>query len=311
MKTAQPISKTSSVQATVAALATVVLWASAFPAIRVALRAFAPLPLAALRFALAALAMLVWMAWKRPVLPGRADVFRLFVCAALGIAGYNALLNSGQTSVSAGAASFIVNTAPVMTSLLAIVFLGERVRAFAWVGTAISFVGIGLIASHQPGGLAFGKGATLVTAAAACLAVFFTVQRPLVAAYGARVCAATVICAGAACLAPWLPEAWRQAAVAPWSQLVAVAYLGIFPAAVGYATWGMAQAHFGASRASNFLYLVPPTATAIAFFMTGEVPSPWSLAGGALAVCGVVIVNARGRLEIPSRSAGKRQGAQP
>jgi drug/metabolite transporter (DMT)-like permease len=44
-----------------------------------------------------------------------------------------------------------------------------------------------------------------------------------------------------------------------------------FSAAIAYATWGVAQAAFGASHAANLLYLVPPAAaTALAFILTAE-----------------------------------------
>jgi len=276
-----------------AALTTVVLWASAFPLIRTGLRAFDPVPLAALRFAVAAVVMLTWLAWRRPQLPSTRDGVRLLLCAAIGIALYNILLNSGEQSVPAGVASFIINTVPVITALLAAALLGERFRARAWGGTAISFVGVATIASMQPGDLSFGRGAMLVLAAACCQAVYFTLQRPLIAAYGAKVCAAIVVVFGAVCLAPWLPTALVEARAADRSSLCAVAYLGLLPGAIGYATWAAAQAHFGSGRAANFLYLVPPTATGLAFALTGETPTVVTILGGACAIAGVVIVNTR------------------
>jgi drug/metabolite transporter (DMT)-like permease len=282
-------------KAVVAALVTVVLWASAFPFIRVGLRSFDPIALASLRFAVAAMLMIAWLAWKRPALPSFRDGLRLAACGALGITGYNVLLNLGQRTVPASAASFIVNTVPIMTALLALVLLRERLRLWAWVGTVISFAGIIVIALGQPGELRFAGGALLVFGAALCMAGFFTLQRPLVAKYGAPLCAAMVVVLGALFLTPWLPAALGQAARAPGTGVLAVVYLGIFPAAIGYATWGVAQAYFGASRAANFLYLVPPISTGLALGIAAELPSAATLAGGVLAIAGVIVVNTRGR----------------
>ena len=53
----------------------------------------------------------------------RGDALRFLLCGFLGIA-LHALLNTGEQTVSAGAASFIVNTLPIFTALLAAVFLG-------------------------------------------------------------------------------------------------------------------------------------------------------------------------------------------
>ena len=289
------MSEASSRAGYAAALATVLLWASAFPAIRLALGSFEPIPLAALRFGVAAILWGLWLVTHRHGLPGRRDLLRLLACAAIGIAAYNALLNTGQTSVSAGAASFIVNTVPVITAILAVLFLKERYTIWAWVGTGISFAGVAVIAAGQPGGLSFGAGAMLVFAAAGAQAIFFVLQRPLIAALGAKVCAGFVILLGAACLAPWLPAAAAQAREASWPALAAVLYLGVFPGAIGYATWGVAQNAFGAGRAANFLYLVPPTAVALSFGIVGEAPAPATLIGGALAIAGVVLMNAKGK----------------
>ena len=286
----------------VAAVAVTVLsWAAAFPLIRLVLADVDPIPLAAIRFAVAALFAVAWLAFKRPKRPTVRDALRFAACGAVGISLYNILLNTGQQTVSAGAASFIVNTLPIITALLSFLVLRERLTAWAWAGMAVSFCGIGLIAQGQPGGLDFGAGSTLVLAAACCSAVYFVIQRPLVPVYGALNCAAYTLLAGALLLAPWAPAGMAQASGAPGATGLAVLALGVFPAALGYATWTYALGHYGAARAANFLYLVPPVATALAVPLVGEWPTLQTLAGGALAIAGVVVVNTRGRDPAPAK----------
>lgn len=280
----------------VAAIAVTVLsWGTAFPGIRVALDGMTPLPLAAMRFAIASLLALAWLGWRRPTLPRGADAMRFALCGAVGIAMYNLFLNSGQQSVAAGAASFIVNIAPVLTVVLATIFLKERFRAWAWVGMGVSLAGVALIASGQPGGLRFGSGASLIIGAAICTASYFVLQRPLVPKHGALNASAFTLIAGALWLLPWLPEGIAQMLAAPVRVQAAVIFLGVAPAALGYAAWTIVLGSFGAARASNFLYLVPVVAASTAIPLTGEIPAWTTLAGGLLALAGVGLVNTRGR----------------
>ena len=275
---------------------TVLSWGSAFPMIRVGMRDLGPLELAAARFAVASVLALAWLAVRRPPLPTRADAGRFLVCGLIGISAYNGLLNQGERTVSAGAAAFIVNVAPILTAILATIFLRERFSAWGWGGALISFAGVGLIALGQPGGLAFGGGAFLVAGAALCTAIYFVLQRPLVPRYGALACTAYTLISGALFLLPFLLDALPRLLAPGGASLAAtVIALGVFPAAIGYGAWTYALGRFGAARAANFLYLVPPVAALLGFAALGEMMSVLTLIGAAVAISGVAIVNTRGR----------------
>ena len=281
-----------------AVLVTVVAWASAFPLIRIALQEFQPLPLAATRFSLAAIVACAWLAMVRPKLPSLRDLVPILLCGLFGIALYNAFLNSGQVSVSPGAASFLVNTGPIIAAALATLFLSERFGPIAWIGSLVAFAGVAIIATGQPGGIRLGAGASLVLLAAACQATYFILQRRLVARYGAIACTAYTFIAGAILLSPWLStglESFRAAGLGSKSA-IAVLALVVLPSIVGYVAWTFALGELGAARASNFLYLVPPTAVALSFALTGELVRPSIIFGGLLAIVGVAIVNLRRRM---------------
>ena len=272
---------------------TIVSWASAFPFIRIGLHGLTPLQLAAARFATAAVLIVAWLA-VAAARADRGDALRFLLCGFLGIALYNALLNTGEQTVSAGAASFIVNTLPIFTALLAAVFLGERFNRWGWLGSLVSLAGIAVIARGQPGGLVLGAGSTLILGAALCSASYFVLQRRLIPVYGALACTAYTLLAGALLLTPWLPGALVALGSGSRDTALAVLTLGIFPAALGYATDLCTRLlRCGARR--QLLYLTPAVATVLSMALTGERPGIETVCGGLLAIAGVIFVALRGR----------------
>jgi drug/metabolite transporter (DMT)-like permease len=274
---------------------TIILWASAFAGIRDGLQAYSPFHLALLRFLLASL-VLGLVAVTQPIRrPPLTDLPRLGLVGLCGITLYNLALNYGELTVSAGAASFIINTAPIFTAFLSLYLLQERFSALGWLGMLVSFAGVGLIAVGSGDNFQFNQGALFVLGAAVCQSLYFVLQKPLLKKYSSFEVVSYAMWLGTAALLPYAPGLLTTIRQASPSATLAVLYLGIFPAAIAFFCWSYTLSHLTASRAATFLYLVPVATVLIAYIWLGELPTWWTLAGGLLALSGVILVTTSGK----------------
>ncbi|MFC4819768.1 DMT family transporter [Dokdonella ginsengisoli] len=276
-----------------------VFWSSAFAAIAYGLRAFSPAELSLLRFGIASAVLAIPVALGAIRLPPRRDWPAVAVLALIGMTVYQLSLGYAMTRIPAGAAAVIIALAPGVTSALAALRLGETLTARMGVGLAVAFAGVVLVTLGSGRELRFEPMALLVLVAVFATSVYFVWQKPLLARTDALGFTTASIFAATLGLLPFglhLPE---KIALASTAQLVSAAYLGLVPTVFGYVCWNWALSRASASTVSSFLYVQPLLAGLIAWLWLGQTLGALAVAGGALAIGGVVLTIRGSRASSP------------
>jgi len=271
------------------------LWGAAFPLIRFLAAHLPPFAMAGVRGALAAVAVFVFL-WFRRELGGisRAVLLAAVVLGTFSGVIPNTLIPLALQRMEAAPASLVQAAGPLIVTLLAGVFLpGERptLRMLAGIGTG--FLGIALVIG--PGGLGGGTalGALMVLGATFSYAVSTIwvrkAPRGPAAALALGQQAVSGIVSGSLALAVDGPGALVQ----PPEVWVVAVILAIFATAVPLTMFLGLATRARAADAAMVGYLQPVFATAIAVAWLGEVPSWRVLAGGAVVLAGVWLVTTR------------------
>ena len=277
-----------------AALVTVVLWGSAFVAIRDAGKALSPGSLALGRLLVSLLALGVAASIHREPVPQRRDLLRIAAFGVLFLGVYSVTLNAAERRVDAGTAAMVINTGPILIVVLAGIFLKEGFPRRLFAGCGVALTGCVLIglASSQAGSRA-GLGIALLVVAAIAYATAVVVQKPaLVRVSPLQVTWLGCVAATVVCL-PFAPTLVDELDTAGATGIAWIVYLGLAPTALGFATWAYALRHMSAGSLASLAYLIPVVAIVLGWVLLGETP-PWLAAvGGALCLAGVALARRR------------------
>ncbi|WP_082519051.1 DMT family transporter [Leifsonia sp. Leaf336] len=291
-----------------AGLLVVVLWASAFPAIRVAAPALGPFGLALARTAIACVAFLAAAPFAGVRLPARRDLPLIAACGVVGMAAYQVLLTAGELTVPAGTASLIVAAAPLVSVAIAAGAFGERLTTLKLVGSGVALGGVAIV-SVARSGLTLSGAVWLVLAAMVVQGIYHPLTKPLLRRYSGLEVATYAMVAGLIPLLAALPWSLPQLASASPEAWLGAAYLGLLPSAAGFVLWGYAVARLSMATATALLYLVSPVAVGIAAIWLGEIPQPAELLGGGVVIAGVALIGlSPGRPRTPYPRRSRRRG---
>ncbi|MFF5213219.1 DMT family transporter [Streptosporangium sp. NPDC000396] len=296
-------------RALAAAAVTVLLWASAFVAIRSAAQYFAPGALALGRLLAGSVVLgLIWLV-RREGLPPRAAWPGILGSGILWFGLYMVALNWGEQEVDAGTAAMVVNIGPVLIALLGGWLLKEGFAPRLLAGMAVSFAGAVVVGvSMSDGGRASVVGVLLCLLAAVTYAGGVVCQKPALRhASALQVTTFGCFVGTAACL-PFAGQLVTQVASAPLPAVLNVVYLGVFPTALAFTTWAYALARTTAGKMGATTYVVPALVVVMAWALLGEVPGWLTLVGGLLCLAGVAVSRGRGKPE-GGRGRGDRRRA--
>ncbi|MGG0761694.1 DMT family transporter [Bacillus paramycoides] len=270
---------------------TILIWGTAFPGIRMGLEAYTPEHLTLLRLLIASLILLLFSFIYKLRLPDLKDIPVIFIFGALGFTIYHIALNYGEQNVNAGPASLIVSVTPILTAILASVFMNEKMKLNGWIGGVISLVGIAFLSLSQGDSIQLNSEVLLILLAAFSESLFFVFQKSYLKKYGFLPFTIYTIWSGTVCMLIFLPGIYQEIVAAPIETTLSVIYLGVFPTVLPYIALAYITSHAGASEATSSLYLTPVTACFIAWIWLGELPTFVSIIGGIITILGVVIAH--------------------
>ncbi|MGG0281538.1 DMT family transporter [Bacillus pacificus] len=270
---------------------TILIWGSAFPAIRMGLESYTPEHLTLLRLLIASCILLVFSFIYKLRLPDLKDIPAIFIFGALGFTIYHIALNYGEKTVNAGSASLIISVTPIVTAILASIFLNEKMKLNGWIGGGISFIGIALISFSQGDAIQLNSGGFFILLAATSESLYFVFQTSYLKKYGFLPFTIYTILSSTVCMLIFFPGMYTEILATPLEVNMSVIYLGLFPTVLPYIALAYIISHSGAAEATSSLYLTPVIACFVAWIWLGEVPTFVSKIGGGITILGILIVH--------------------
>jgi|AntAceMinimDraft_6_1070360.scaffolds.fasta_scaffold11898_2 drug/metabolite transporter (DMT)-like permease len=258
----------------------------------------------ALRFIWALPMMLPW------ILRGKGNVLRTerhglhFVSAAL-TALTTALLFLGLAHLPVALATTLNFTAPLFTTIMAVVLLKERVEIARWAATVVGFIGVLVIL--RPGFVVFDPAILLPIASAATLALwYFTLKRLGRTESTATITVYQTIWASLLLFLLALPEWQTPSFTALW--------LSIAMAAMGTAAIFLMARAFelaDASLVAPFDYARLPFVALFGFILFDQIPELYTVLGAAIIIGSAFYIarrETRARPRVPLDSKGGKTG---
>lgn len=277
------------------------IWGSSFAFIKLGLEAMSPTQIVLGRLTLAAIVLLTVVRVRRVALPrGLGTWVHLAVLGLVGAVLPYFLFGWAEQRVSSALAGLLNGSTPLFTALLAVVVLpDERLTPRRALGLVLGFVGVVLVVG--PDAVAQGLGGAQVVGQLACLGASACYGIALV--YSRRVLAPRVSSSLSLATGQMVAASSAMLLLAPLVAatpvspdpvaFAAIGALGLLGTGVAYLLFFRVLVDEGATTASLVTYAVPVVAVALGVVFLGE-PLTWNLlAGAAVVIAGVAVMELR------------------
>jgi O-acetylserine/cysteine efflux transporter len=275
-------------------LAVVAVWGYTFVPIKVALREVPPFALAAVRFAMAALPLVVFI--RRPAMPWS---YVIAYGIAIGVLQFGLLFLGMKLGMPAGLSSLVIQLQVFFTIGLAVMLDGDRLQRHNVLGAGVAVVGLVLLAAFKLGSGESGTfvGFLLVIAAGLAWAAGNIIAKRGAGEHAPDMFALVVWSS----LVPPLPLAAISYAfeggpsviaavitmsATAWGCLVIMAYGATL---FGFGSWNALLHRYPTALISPFALLIPVSGLASGALFLGESLSPLQATGVALVFAGLVV----------------------
>jgi drug/metabolite transporter (DMT)-like permease len=267
------------------------IWGSTFFLIRDVVRVLAPTDFLAVRFTIAAAAM-VAVFW-RPMLALSGRELRIGVGLG-GMYGVAQILQTvGLAHTEASRSGFITGTYVVMTPIFAAILLRERIPRSTWLAVLLATAGLATLSLNGFGtGFGFGEEVTLLAAAVYALHIIGLgrFSSPSTAAGLSAVQMVAIALVSLIAAAPGGIE--LPTGRGGWTSVL---YMALIAGAVAIWAQTWAQSHLSATRAAIVMTLEPLFAAGFAVAWGGEMMTVRMVLGGAMVLAAMYTVELIGR----------------
>jgi drug/metabolite transporter (DMT)-like permease len=282
------------------AITATLIWSGNFIVARGVIKNIPPVTLAFYRWVTATVVLFPF-AWKY-FAAEKAIVKQHFiyflVAAATGVSMFNTFVYiGGHYSEAINLALIGTTSSPIISVILARIFLKEKISVFRIAGMLVCITGILLLLSKGSWSVlftfSFSKGDWWVLAAAFAFAIYNTMVKKKPAAMNPLNFLFVVFFIGTLILIPfYLYELNNTGGMAiNLSNLSVILYLGVAASVIAFLIWNMAIAKLGSGRTALFGNLIPVFSSIEAVFILDERITWVSRTSFVLVISGLVIAN--------------------
>lgn len=274
-----------------------VIWGSTYLAIAIAVQTLPPLFSAGLRFCLAGLLLLGFIAVRRGIRVGREQLIGAATVGFLLLVGGNGFVVLAERTVPSGLTALIIASVPLWIVIFRRL-AGDRIHASTFVGVAVGFAGVAFLVVPRGSGGAVDTGgllmllvATISWALGTFLAPRLRMPRDGLLSTGIQQLTAGIVLVvvGAALgeLAHLEPATWSM------RSLVAMAYLVVFGSLVAFTAYSWLLQHAPVSLVATYAYVNPVVAVLLGALILAEPITPSIVLGAAIIVAAVAFIVTR------------------